>query len=406
MPAPVTSVTAGEGPPSEHSPERVGGGARRRSVQGMHDPWKVGGSFVMERRRYAISRATRGAGVLAILIVALGAQAAAARTQVVRWSHPTPGRVAGFEIHWGVSGPGNYSQVEDTLPSPDAQGVYAYALTVGDQDTVYVTVRAYDADGNLSPFSREGTGPGQAPGDPGEPLPPPAEGALLYESFENLPTGLFVQGWVDTAANNSLTENDSLFGVVDLGGNRVFTTSSSDVNIHSHYVSGDSASWASYEVRGRVRIDNSLAGIGVTAYSQYTQQDAYYRLRRVGTEAFELNAHGPGALSCSQPNTGVEPALNQWYEIRLQIEPQGDGNDVRAKVWRQGDAEPASWQAVCHDAGASRPLAGTVGVWSMGSGTKYWDDLQVLGLGSGGSTGGEEPLGVPGRPILVGHGDE
>ncbi len=42
--------------------------------------------------------------------------------------------------------------------------------------------------------------------------------------------------WVDTQAGNSMAEDDSLFQVVDLGGNEVFGTSSTQTNIHSHYI--------------------------------------------------------------------------------------------------------------------------------------------------------------------------
>jgi hypothetical protein len=51
--------------------------------------------------------------------------------------------------------------------------------------------------------------------------------------------------------------------------------------------------------------------------------------------------------------------------------------NIQAKIWPESDAEPVEWQAVCSDASATRLSFGTVGVWSMGPGTKYWDDIVV-----------------------------
>ena len=44
-------------------------------------------------------------------------------------------------------------------------------------------------------------------------------------------------------------------------------------------------------------------------------------------------------------------------------------------------AEP-DWQVNCTDASGARLTSGRIGVWSMGSGEKYWDDLQVEALGT------------------------
>ena len=95
-----------------------------------------------------------------------------------------------------------------------------------------------------------------------EPLPPeeepadpvPTDGRFWSDDFEQQSTGNHVPGWVDTAAGNSMNEDDMLFGVSDLGGNRVLGTTSTETNIHSHYITPESVAWSAYEYRGRMLV--------------------------------------------------------------------------------------------------------------------------------------------------------
>ena len=48
-------------------------------------------------------------------------------------------------------------------------------------------------------------------------------------------------------------------------------------------------------------------------------------------------------------------------------------------MWPDGSLEPATWNQQCTDSSPTRRVSGTVGVWSMRLGTKYWDDLAVTG---------------------------
>ena len=206
-----------------------------------------------------------------------------------------------------------------------------------------------------------------APGDP-------------YRRSEDF--SLYVAGdqpanWVDTEAGNSMQREDALFAVREIGEERTFGTASTAVNIHSHLVdSVEPIGWSSFEYRGRMMIDDAQGGIGVTFLSQYPFQDAYYRLRRYDQWAFHVSIHGT-RITGGNPNTGVVPVANVWYLYRIAVESTELQTNIQAKVWPESDAEPVEWQAVCSDASTTRLSLGTVGVWSMGPGTKYWDDLVV-----------------------------
>lgn len=347
---------------------------------------------------------------LGIAFAVLGsADPAAARTETLEWEYSAPERIAGFEVLWGTQS-GSYAHVVDVGDLGASGGVYTYGLEVPDAATVYIAVRAYDGSGVRSGASNErvrtASGGSAPPVEPPPPSPDPDPTAAapdpfspagdLVIDFQSASTGTAVGGWVDTRADNSLSIDDSLFDVVDLDGNRALRTRSVETNIHSHYTAGNSDGWTSYEYRGAMLITDASGGIGVTALSGYPDQDVYYRLRRYAGTAFDLAPHGT-TLSCANDSTGVVPQAGAWYRFSLRVDVGSSNNRVRAKVWRDGTSEPGSPQVDCSDTSSSRPRAGTIGVWSMGPGTKLWDVLDVDGIGS---TSTPAPV-PPAPPTLI-----
>jgi YVTN family beta-propeller protein len=199
------------------------------------------------------------------------------------------------------------------------------------------------------------------------------------EGFEDYVSGADPVGWLDTGANNSMVEEDTLFGVLDLGSGKAFGTSSTATNIHSHLTAPDIAALSGYDYSGLMMVTDGAAGAGVTVFSQYATADAYYRLRRnSGNRAFHFSPHGTSLVG--DLDTGVVPSANVWYRFRIQVEDTGARTEVRAKIWADGQAEPADWQAEAYDESTSRLVSGAVGLWSMGAGQKLWDDLTVVAL--------------------------
>jgi hypothetical protein len=120
----------------------------------------------------------------------------------------------------------------------------------------------------------------------------------------------------------------------------------------------------------------SNGGIGVTFFSQYPHRDAYYRLRRHGSTSFHISPHGTEVFGVT--DTRVIPVPNVWYWFRIWVQDTGVRTEILAKVWQEGQAEPADWQVNAYDDTPSRLVSGTFGVWSYSSGNKYWDDLTVV----------------------------
>jgi hypothetical protein len=205
----------------------------------------------------------------------------------------------------------------------------------------------------------------------------PTDRYLLWESFNSYRAGDNPRNWIDTAPDNSMSEDESLFEVYEPDGERVLGTESTAVNIHSHYVDPSwSAEWPLYEYRGRMMKDDPDGGIGVTFLSDYPHRDAYYRLRSYNHGPFYVHPH-ESPITGGDINTGVAPVPGAWYRFRVAVERTEAQTTIRAKVWAEAEEEPSAWQAVCFDASPTRFTQGTVGVWGMGAGNKYWDDLVV-----------------------------
>jgi hypothetical protein len=351
------------------------------------------------------SRINRAAAAIAVAMILLP-MTAAAGTQVIRWSHPDPSDVTGFEIVHG-SASGSYGTVVDVgKPSP-SNGVYSYELMVSDNEDTYVAVVAYNDGGGSTPSNEKRFASVVAPEPTPDPvldddtaLFPPDASALYSTNFASSSNS----EWRDTRADNSMQEDDSLFAVRGIGGTNALTTTNTQLNIHSHLDSSNARSWSNYEVRGRMRLTNADGGLGVTTYSDYPSSDNYYRLRRKAgaNEQFRLTIHPTSAsLSCASKSTGVSPSLNTWYKFRLQTTSAGGTTLIQAKVWAATASEPSQWQATCEDVRAGHLTEGTVGVWSMGSGTKAWDDLEVIPI-EGSDTGSTPvPSGPPAPPVLI-----
>jgi hypothetical protein len=210
-------------------------------------------------------------------------------------------------------------------------------------------------------------------------------GATLYaEDFDALPVGADPSGWLDTGKRNALDEEPGLFAVADApGGGRALMTAVRQSNIHSHYLDRGAAGWQDYEYTGRMFMSDRTSGIGVTLYSDYPQSDRYLRIRRTfGGPEFQVANHPDATARCvGDTSTGVVSRPGVWYSFRVRAFEDAGTVRVLGKVWAETDGEPASWQVDCTASDPSLLLGGGApGVWSMGGGERYWDDLAVEAL--------------------------
>ena len=340
----------------------------------------------------------RWAALTAAMLVgcALSASAVQAqtRTETLRWQHDEAERVTQYQAEVG-NAPGSYNRSIDLgLPTPNGSGIYSADISVGATEDVYIVLRARGDDGNWSDRSAYRFRAAPPPPDIG---PTPVPGEVL--DFESNPVGAGANGWLDTAANFSLTEDDSLFDIADVGGTRALHSGSSASDVHSHLMASDFET-TNYTLSGRMRSDATSASMGVTIASRFPSEARYYRLegRPGSSDGFKL-AHPMGSWSCSSNDTGVSMSAGQWYRFELSVEDLGTATRVWAKVWADGDAEQSSHQQECTDSSGSHIDAGTFGAWSSGAGDRYWDEFEQSEFSSGGNGGGATTISPP---VLIG----
>ncbi|HNO79901.1 MAG TPA: right-handed parallel beta-helix repeat-containing protein [Phycisphaerae bacterium] len=208
---------------------------------------------------------------------------------------------------------------------------------------------------------------------------------VLDEDFEAYTVGSDPVDWFDTQAGSASNEDDGLYSIAGVGGSQAFHTDSSGTNIHSHYVGPDAATLSNMTYTGRMRISDDDGGIGVTFLSQFSDQPGstyeYLRLRRANfapeARTFQLAPPNFDYLF-GEADSGVDPVVDTWYRFRIDVDTTGAQMRIQAKVWEEGQPEPADYQIDAVDPSGQHPTSGTVGIWSMGAGEKYWDDLHAV----------------------------
>ncbi|NLE75872.1 MAG: hypothetical protein GX605_03850 [Chloroflexi bacterium] len=152
-------------------------------------------------------------------------------------------------------------------------------------------------------------------------------------------------------------------------------------NSYTHYSARAAMGWHDYTVRGIMKRPNASAGMGVTVYSQLPDgPDRYYRLRTYEEQpTFHIAPHG-AAITSGTVDTGVVAEPGKEFAFALQVETRPEGTWVRAKAWPADGAEPQEWQAACLDDSDSRLTSGTVGLWAVGTGERWFSALKVEAL--------------------------
>jgi hypothetical protein len=193
----------------------------------------------------------------------------------------------------------------------------------------------------------------------------------IVQNFTGLSDGSQPPDWLDTDFGNSLVENDSLFYIAWLGGNPMLKADAALTNYHSHYTAFPG--WGHFVYSGRMR-RAANSGVGLTFLSDYPNSDRYYRIRTTGSDPFNFYSHGPDTQN-NDTSLGVTMAADTWYQFKIEVNV-ATATTIKAKVWAESAPEPA-WQLDITQDSPERYTDGTVGLWTMGSGDRYWDDLTL-----------------------------
>ena len=315
----------------------------------------------------------RGRGLRIALAICFGllslvaAAAASATTRSIRivYRYPASGSYAGVALYTATSAPDlaggpSLLRMDLGLRPVDSQGLVTVVLPGFDTGlTYFVVLRTYDAAGNESANSA----PRVVLGQP-----------LYADDFESYAPGTDPPNWIDSAPGQVAPGSATLFQTAQLaGGNMVFAAAPSSAEIYSHLDASGAGSWSLYEYSGRLESDAGTGAIGVTVLSQYPESAFFYRLSSAAGGAFALDKRGgSAALTCAgSASTGVAPSAGQWLRFAVHATNFSGLNRIRASVWPDGGAQPASWQVDCWDAAVESVSSGRIGVYSLGSGGNH-----------------------------------
>lgn len=205
----------------------------------------------------------------------------------------------------------------------------------------------------------------------------------LTADFESLDLAVDPTFWVDQHADTTSRDD---FETLWAGDTRALGTvySNTTNTVYSHYAIPGWAAWNNYDYSGRLKMSDPGGGIGLSFYSRLPAgEQKTYVLRRYAGTAESASFHLTAFATSLKGDTQLEftPQANTWYRFRVQAVTLANRVTLRARVWLDGQAEPATWQADAYDDSASRIPAGAMGVRTFGPGSKYFDDLVVTPLG-------------------------
>jgi hypothetical protein len=292
------------------------------------------------------------------------ATSAAAQDVQLRWIPSTSAGVSGYNVYIAppASGPLVGTPINVGRPAVDASGVASAWITgVNRSQLLGVEMTSYDS------ASRESARSNRVILVPlGESLSAP----IFSANFTGIANGTHPVGFIDTGAAYRVTRLSDQ--------NPIVSSPTTSGNAISRYFGNSSSTWGAYEISGRTYLTTGarIAGIAarVTSVSPFTG----FLLGADSRGVFSLEQRGKLPLRCaSSASTGVSALTGRWYRFKLRYTNPSARSRVRAKVWREGEAEPASWLADCWTDTPVPLDSGIFALYRDVSGTVYWDDLEV-----------------------------
>lgn len=299
--------------------------------------------------------------VLLVSVLTLSGVASAQNIQL-RWIPPiTPG-VVGYNVYIAptAAGPIVATPIDVGRPATDATGV-ASAVVVGNRAIpLSIEMTSYDAQRRESVRSNRVflVPGGESLGDP-----------LFSENFQTLAAGSNPTAFVDLGGNFLVRQYAN--------GNRAYATPLATGVTSSRYL-GPSRSWPSYEISGRMFVPTGGRVGGVAVRVTNTDLSQAFLFGGDSRGVFALSQRGNPPLRCAaSSSTGVSVVGNTTYRVRLRFTKPNGRARLRAKAWRETDAEPSAWQADCWTDTALTYDLGPFSLYREGSGETWWDDLVV-----------------------------
>jgi predicted MPP superfamily phosphohydrolase len=169
------------------------------------------------------------------------------------------------------------------------------------------------------------------------------------------------------------------YHVASYRGNRVLAAGPCEGNAFTHYFPDDRP-LQGYEFSGRLTYTDPDGGTGILFGSRFPfGENRFYRIRTYkGVPDWSFSAKGV-TVEDSETPAPVDAQANVWYRFRIRWEPLREKSGIQVKLWPERQIQPSAWQieTYAQDPGNEETF---VGFWSVGPGSKYYDDLEMRTL--------------------------
>src|SRR5260221_3862737 len=220
---------------------------------------------------------------------------------------------------------------------------------------------------------------------------PPA--ASYTDDFESYGLHANPAGWIDTSVGTPHPEAAGLYKTwpdPTASFNVVYGTKQSSgkpegnnprIGTFSTLGTQTFAGQGRLEYRGRMLRTNSDTRIGLTFFSSYPDVDKYYLIglwsQPTGTDlTLQLFGFGAGTPTGTL-DSNLTLTVNKWYRFFIQVDDVNNGTTIKARFWRDGDPEPATFSINATDSAAARLRSGRIGIWSAVHGDAYFDNFSA-----------------------------
>ena len=290
---------------------------------------------------------------------------------LLRFKPPNQSGVAGYKVYFApqTTGPLTAAPVDIGARAPDASGVASYSLAGLDPTRAYsFEVTAYDSGGTQSAHSNRLSLAARTEvlGD-----------VLWTNDFSKYAPGVHVPGFADSRGDTRTTTGTDLFEVAYLSNDAAFGTSADPGSVSTRYLGAAAPSWGSYEVSGRAWTSTTGAAAAI-ALRATDGPDRFFGLGQTPSGMWIVWGMGEPALTCrGSSSTGVTQPAMTWYSFRVRVTQASGLTRLRAMIWRQGAAAPATWQTDCWTTLSAGADSGAFGLRRNGTGSAYFDDLTI-----------------------------
>jgi hypothetical protein len=194
------------------------------------------------------------------------------------------------------------------------------------------------------------------------------------EPLEDVPMDLPAAGWIQTDAVGTDLPPGTFTDILLNDGSPGLQVGPSDDDTYAHH---GVLLGRTFELHGKMRIDDPDATIGVTFYSGMPDTAAFYRLQQRPNEKFSLVSFG--TLDTCTGSGAYKMLPDEWTQFSIYVHVSDIETRVSVEVhlWPEGDSEPNEPTLGCDDVSFTHLESGTFGLWAAGPGVKTWGALEL-----------------------------